>query len=300
MADIQMRFHRDMLTLSAPVRNLLVRQGVDLDRDEAFINLIEPDTVRDALRMELAAGAQCLVANTAAMSPARLAYQSMEDRGEELATAALAVANALRPQHAIVELEPTGLPFDPSSDASLKEHKGQYARSARWFEKGTFDAFLLNGFSRGEELKCALMGVSQVSARPIFASVLVDAEGIAARGETLEQLAALAREYGASVFGFETAEPPDAACALVRRAAAASDMPVLVQLKVAKTSGKRQPAAQGAPYGCADVLADAALRLREAGAQFLRATGDATPAFTGALAVTTSGADVLRSDIEAG
>ena len=44
----------------------------------------------------------------------------------------------------------------------------------------------------------------------------------------------------------------------------------------------------------ADALADAALKLRAAGAQFLRACGEATPAYTGALAVAAMGRDCLR------
>ena len=40
MADIQMRFHRDMRVLSAPVAAALARQGVYVDRDLEFINLI--------------------------------------------------------------------------------------------------------------------------------------------------------------------------------------------------------------------------------------------------------------------
>ena len=73
MADIQMRFHRDMLVLSAPVAAALARQGVYVDRDLEFINLIEPDSVHDALRMEKAAGAPALVLATRNMTPAQLA-----------------------------------------------------------------------------------------------------------------------------------------------------------------------------------------------------------------------------------
>ena len=42
----------------------------------------------------------------------------------------------------------------------------------------------------------------------------------------------------------------------------------------------------------ADAVVDAAVRLRASGVQFLRATGAATPAYTGALAATTAGLDV--------
>ena len=46
------------------------------------------------------------------------------------------------------------------------------------------------------------------------------------------------------------------------------------------------------PYYRPETMIDAALHLRAAGAQFLRATGNATPAYTGALAAAVMGADV--------
>lgn len=293
MADIQMRFHRDMLVLSAPVSSALARQGVDVDRDLEFMNLVEPDTVRDILRMEMAAGAPVLVAATRNMTPAQLACRAMEDRAFELSVAALAVASALRPQHILVELAPCGLPLDVSSKASLVENKDQFVQAARVFEKSAFDAYLLNDFSDIVALKCALMGLRQVSDRPVFASVTVDAQGNLARRGTLEEAVAVMCEFGASVAGFTTSVPLDAACVLTQTAAKATDLPLLVQLHVAKKDPKQGIATRENPYYCADTMVEAATRLRAEGAQFFRAVGDASPAYTGALAATLHGFDVI-------
>ena len=71
MPDIQMRFDKDMLVLSAPLRSVLARQGVDVDRDLEYMLLVEPEALRDTVRMEKIAGAQCLVAATEGIAPAR-------------------------------------------------------------------------------------------------------------------------------------------------------------------------------------------------------------------------------------
>ena len=89
MPDISLRFHKDMLVLSSPVAVVLARQGFDVEHDLEFANLVEPEAVRDALRLNKMAGAQCLVANTEGIAPARLAHRGMEDRGAELLDAAL-------------------------------------------------------------------------------------------------------------------------------------------------------------------------------------------------------------------
>lgn len=299
MPDIAMRFHRDMLVLSAPLGAQLARQGMNVENDLGYLILVEPEAVRDALRMEKVAGAQCLVAATEGIAPARLAHQGLMDRGPELAIAALRAIRPLRPQHLLAEVGPCGLPLDGSSKASLNENRAQYARAAHAFDGQELDALFLNGFVRADDLKCALMGVRQVTDAPVFASVTVDAEGLLPGGRVqLEDALAVMAEFGASVAGFETAAPLAAAERLARRAAAATDAPLLAQLYVGHRDPKQGVATDENPYYCADTMVEAATRLRAAGVQFLRATGDATPAYTGALAAATAGFDVVAPAAE--
>lgn len=229
MPDIALRFHKDMLVLSAPLAAVLARQGVDVARDLEYLNLIEPEAVRDALRLESIAGAQCLVAGTEGIAPARLAHHGMEDRLGDLARAALGIVESLKPQHVLAEVGPCGLPLDGSSAASLNENRSQYARAARAFEGAALDAFLLGGFASPVDLKCALMGMRQATDLPVFAAIDVDGEGRVADGRTtVEEAVALMGEFGASVAGITTGAPADRAAALVERACAATDLPVLV------------------------------------------------------------------------
>lgn len=293
MPDIALRFRKDMLVLSSPVEASLARQGVDVDRDLGFVTLIEPDSLHDAFRLELMAGAQCVVAATAGITPARMAQAGMEDRAADVAHAALSVVRDLKPQHALVEIGPCGLPLDPTSKASLNENRDQYARAARLFEDEPFDAFFLNGFRGTSDLLCALMGIRKVSDAPVLASVDVLPGGKLANGrDSLDDACRVMQEYGASVAGFATGAPIDDACAFARIAAASTDLPLLAQLVVAKRDPKQGGPTAENPYYCPDAVVDAALRLRAAGVQFLRAAGDASPAYTGAFAATVSGLDV--------
>lgn len=295
MPDITLRLHKDMLVLSAPLTAVLARQGVDVGRDLEYLNLVEPEAVVDALRLESLAGATCLVTTTEGIAPARLAHHGMEDRASEVAHAALDAVAELKPQHVLAEIGPCGLPLDGSSAASLNENRSQYARAARAFEGGTFDAYFLEGFTSAVDLKCALMGVRQVSDHPAFASVNVASNGLLADGRTtLEEAVAVMEEFGACVAGFTTGAPEDEAAALCERVVQATSLPVLVQLRVTSHAPRQGDATPENPYFCPDTLVSAAVRLRSAGAQFLRAVGDVTPAYTGALAATVDGLDVAR------
>ena len=173
MPDIELRFHKDMLVLSAPIDATLARQGFNAARDCQYLNLMEPDIVQEAMRLDLMAGAACLVTPTEDITRARLAHLNMASDAPQLARSVLQATAELKPQHIIVEIGPCGLPLDASSKASLNENRGQYADAARAFDGPAFDAFLLSGFTNLVDLKCALMGVAQVSSKPVFASVVL-------------------------------------------------------------------------------------------------------------------------------
>lgn len=294
MADISLRFHKDMLVCTTPAASSLARQGADVDHDIEMITLVEPESLEDAYRMEMATEAQCLVAETAHLLPAKLLHKRMEQRLSDLVKASMDLVVARKPQHVLVELGPTGLPLDPSSKTSLLEIRDQYVRSAHEFEKHTFDAYLLSGFSDMIDLQCALMGLRKASDRPVLACIDVLADGTVACGRgTLEDATEMMQEYGASVVGIRTSAGPQEAAKLVRRMAAVSNLPLMVQLVVAKHN-KRQmyPSAEN-PYYIPDTMFEAIPHLRSAGVQFIRAVGDATPAYTGALSVVLRGLDVI-------
>lgn len=299
MPDIQMRFHQDMLVLSGRQDAVLARQGVDVERDREFLNLVEPDTVRDALRLESVAGAQCLVTGTAGITRARLAHARLEDRAPELVAAALAVVNSLKPQHVLYEVGPCGLPLDPSSAPSLKQSRDQYAQAVRDLEGRAVDAVLLSGFEKPLDLQCALMGVRKVSDVPVFACVRAEraADGAAVpHSGTWGELAGMLEEYGASVVGFSTGAPAEMAAAVVAELRAACGLPIMVELEVGRRDARQQDATPENPYYCPDVMVGAAVRLRAAGAQFLRAGGACAPSYTGALVAATAGFDVVKSE----
>ena len=293
MPDIQMRFEKDMLVLSAPLEAVLAQRGFDMSRDMPYLLMMEPETIEDALRVAAMTGAQCLVAPTAGITEAQLAHARMRDEAPRLAAAAIAAVRERKPQHILAEIGPCGLPLDPGSKASLNENRAQYAQAARAFSGMQLDAFFLNGFTDVADLKCALMGVAQASDAPVFASVRA-ADGVLAGGlrdaPLADAFAAMA-DLGASVLGFETAEPPEAAVSYAREARAFG-LPVLAQLFACERAPKQGGPTASNPYYCADAMERAAVALYGAGVQFLRATGAATPAYTGALVATVTGLDV--------
>jgi 5-methyltetrahydrofolate--homocysteine methyltransferase len=299
MADIQLRFHRDVLALSSPIDATLASQGVDMSFGATMEAALDPEAVHDALKLQQVAGAPCLVAPTEGITRARLAHHRAADRDAEIAAAAKSAAAQFRPQHLICEIGPTGLPLDPTSKASLSANRDQYARAVEAIGPEGVDAFFLNGLASAADVRCALMGVRKLCATPVIASVDVDSEGRLAGREPIEEVVAIMQDLEADVAGFCTGEAPDIACAFARRAAAACDVPLLVQLDVKEAIRGRAPRAfertlEDNPYGDAARLGESVPALVAAGAQFLRATGNAMPAHTGVLAAASAGLVPVR------
>lgn len=298
MADIALRFFKDMLVVSSPVQEALRRQGIASARDQALTVVLEPETIEDVYRLETAAGPQCLTTPVTDFTPARLRALGMEDEGPQLARAALDAVRAFKPQHLLVEISPCGLPLDPSSKSSLVENRDQYARAAALFAEEEFDAFLLSGFTTIDDLKCALMGLRKASDAPVFASVDVTAAGELASGRgTLAEAVAVIADLGAAVAGFATLASPDKAAQLAAQAREAlaslgADLCLMATLVVAERASRQQGPTAENPYYAPDTMMAAAADLRAAGVQFLRAAGEATPAYTGVLAAAVTGLDV--------
>ena len=301
MADIKLRFHKDMLVLSAPLDYALARQGVSMSNDYEFTSLLEPEMAQDALRLEALAGAQCLVTATEGICSARLAHARMEHSASDIAAAAIASAQANSPQHIICEIGPCGLPLDPSSKGLLKQSQDQYEAAARAFGTEGFDALLLNGMRSTADMRCAIQGVRKVYDGPLFASLDIDKlDGVPLEEAVEAMLGEADTHVRTDVIGFRSAAAPDMLCDTVHTMANLTDAPILVQISVkAPTEAEKKRASLGGPiahnpYPLPDTLADTALALRKAGAQFLRACGEATPAYTGALCIATMGCDCIR------
>lgn len=300
MPDIQLRFHQDVLVLSAPPSLCLRRIGINDTRDQQLALLLEPETVEDAYQLEVAASPQGLCALTQDLSPIQLAKAGMDGEGEALASRALSIVHDFRPQHVIAPISPCGLPLDPWSAASLKENRSQYTRVAKVLKGQEFDAILLDSFQSVADLKCALMGVRTITDVPVIALVEVNGEGVLPDGRSrLAEACEVMADLQASVAGFATGAAPEKALALAREALGVCDLPLLVQLNVGKRDSSQFRPTPENPYYCADTMVDVALALQAAGVQFLRAGGDAAPAYTGALVAAVSDMAVRRSVVGA-
>lgn len=307
MPDIHLRLGKDMLVLSTPIDSALKKHGLNVEKDSLYMLLFEPEVIEEIYALEVNSGVQCLVAATSHITPINLANASMRTDAESLAKNALDMLDDLKPQHILVEIPPCGLPLDPSSKHSLLENRDTYSKIANYYSDVTFDAFFLNGFTNAADLNCALMGIKRMSDKPIFASVDVDGMGnlkrrLSASNETLEQAIEVMIEYGCDVVGVCTGACEKDLINLIDRIKSLTDKPILIQIDFAwQEDDGSDPGLESRSSSEAylnditgsvdpskiDTLVELADMLKDRGIQFLRAVGDVSPAYAGALVAAT-------------
>ena len=293
MPDIHLRLGRDMLVMSTPVDHTLKAQGFEGLEDKVYVCLCEPELIEDSFKFESIIGTPCFVAPTQEITNARLAQAKFQDRAPELAEHIYQATSCFNPQHIIAAVGPSGLPLDESSGPSLKQSKAQYQQAVKVLSEFPFDGIYFEGFSNPYDLQCALMGARAVYDGVLFVSFALDDKGLLSKKYALSDAVAMAEEYGANVVGIQTGAPLDELEALVADVREHCSVPLLVEIKVNEPNSSQLNATRENPYFYPDSFIELGLALQKWGVQFVRAVGNATPSYTGALVATLSGKDVL-------
>ena len=288
MADIQLRFNKDMLVLSTPFSVSLRAFGYEeSDRDYAII--CESEVVAESFKFEAMAHAPVFVLPTETITTARLMHSRFENQAALMAQNCFEAAEGFKPQHVLASIAPTGLPLDESSKTSMRQSFMQYQSAVRTLAEYPIDGILFGGFSNAFDAQCALMGARSLYDGPLFITFKIDAAKILQSGShSLEEAAAIAVDSGADVLGVVSGLSVEELCSAADILSVAG-RPMLFEIEVAHVDKRQAFASADNPYPRPDLMADAALELRKHGVQFLRAGGNASPAFTGSLAALLGG-----------
>ncbi len=295
MADIQLRFNKDMLVLSTPFTGVLESFGYDeADRDYAI--LCESEVVEESFKFEAMANTPVFVLPTETITNARLMHSRFEGRAGLMAENCYEAAVKFKPQHILAAIEPTGLPLDESSKSSMKQSFGQYQAAVRELSAYPIDGIMFSGFDNGFDAQCALMGARSVYDGPIFITFRLDDAGMLQSGShSLKDAALLAADSGADALGVVSGRDLEALCSIAD-SLAALERPLLFEIEVSRVDKRQAFPSSDNPYARTDFLVDAALELRKHGVQFFRAGGSATPAYTGSLVAILAGLDACPAN----
>ena len=298
MPDIALRFNKDMLVLSTPIDYQLKAQGFTNPGDREYVALCEPDLIEEVYKVEKIMDTPCLVTATEGITRARLAYSRFEKQADDMARIAYEVGSSFMPQHLIAAVGPTGLPFDVTMASSVKQSIQQYRDAALTLSQYPFDALYFSGFSVLGDAQCALKGAREVFEGPLFISLVTSSESDFSSDDALVEGVRACEQAGADVIGIVSAAKPEVLVHLASLVRKTTTKPVLCEVYINKKDARQFEPTDENPYPTPDELFSAACALQKVGVQFLRASGAATPAYTGALNAAVQGTDVVEQRID--
>jgi 5-methyltetrahydrofolate--homocysteine methyltransferase len=298
MADIQLRFNKDILVLDGAMGTML--QNADIPSDECgmLLNVLDPELIASIHEHYLQAGAQVLTTNSFGGTRAKLSEYGLEDRLVELNRASVRIAKSVKPQHVLGDVGPCGLVLEPLGTAHFDEVFDQYAEQIQALAAEEPDAILIETMADIADARCAVLAAKHVCDLPVFISCTFDTTGHMELSGTDPQTAAIILEAaGASAIGMNCGLGPAQLLPLLKQMARATSLPLIIQ----PNAGLPQIDDSGHTVfsGQADDFSISSYEFRKEGAQFIGSCCGSTPAFTAAIYATIGDTDVIPRDAPA-
>jgi homocysteine S-methyltransferase len=221
------------LVLDGATGTQLYERGVLYSACFEELNVSRPELVARVHEDYLRAGAQVVESNTFGANALRLEKHGISARVRELNAAGVRLARAAAGTQAYVvgAMGPSGYFFGEAGDAGaadLAKVRAVFLEQARALVDEGVDAILVETMRQTPELRVAVEAAVEASGGrvPVIASASLDESCRMAEGTDAEEVARLAREWGASVVGVNCSDGPMTVLAAVEKMVHAG-LPVL-------------------------------------------------------------------------
>jgi 5-methyltetrahydrofolate--homocysteine methyltransferase len=180
--------------------------GLDDGGAPELWNVEKADAVARILREYAQAGANLLTTNTFGGTTPRLLMHGLEDRLDELNTAAAQLARGVADEfdnvYVLGDFGPSGDLMEPMGILTPADARALFAAQAQALLAGGVDGFLIETMSDLSEIESAIQGVRSVAPDlPIFATMSFDTNLRTMMGVKPEDAVVALASYGADVVG---------------------------------------------------------------------------------------------------
>jgi len=213
----------------------LIARGLPAGVPGELWNLDKPELVEAVQCQYVEAGAHYVLTNTFSANAMTLGRHGLEDRLEEINTAAVEIARRATGGKALVvgDIGPTGALLEPLGDLTPQRAHEAFAAQARALAAAGVDAFIAETFDSSAELRIALSAAREASEAPLIASMKFSPEPSgnyhSMMGETPRELVAVAHELGCAVVGTNCGHGIATMVPLTAQIARLTRLPIIVQ-----------------------------------------------------------------------
>jgi methionine synthase / methylenetetrahydrofolate reductase(NADPH) len=214
-----------VLVVDGAMGSLLYERGVLYSTCFEELNASRPELVAKVHEDFVRAGAQVIETNTFGANALRLEKYGLSSRVHELNAAGVRIARAAAGTQAYVvgAIGPSGYFLGEAgrntAAGDLAKVKTVFLEQARALLEGNVDALVVETIRQTPELRAAVeAAVEAAEGRvPVIASASLDENGRMAEGTEAEEIARLAREWGASIVGVNCSDGPMGVLAAVTK-----------------------------------------------------------------------------------
>ena len=209
---------------------MLYSKGIYINRCFDELNLASPELVREVHRAYLDAGADLVETNTFGANHYKLEPHGLADRVADINRIGAELAREAAGDTAWVagSLGPLGVPLEPLGRTAFEEARECFRNQAEALAAGGVDVFVVETIRRLEEIREAILGIREVSDKPIIALISISDDEQTAFGDSPEKIVRALDEWGADVLGLNCSVGPQPMLRAVEKMSPHTSRPICV------------------------------------------------------------------------
>lgn len=220
-----------ILLCDGAMGTMLYQKGVFINRCFDELNISSADMVRDVHRAYIQAGVDVIETNTFGANQFKLLFHGFDSKIQEINYMGAKIAREAAGKETFVAgaIGPLGVPIEPIGKLAYEEAKDAFKQQVVPLLEGGVDLFMLETFSRLEELEQAIMAVRESCDLPIVAQMTITDDGNSPLGDTPETIVRKLAPYKVDVIGLNCSVGPQIMLESVRKMAELTRTPLSAQ-----------------------------------------------------------------------
>ena len=177
--ELAERIKKGLFLLDGAMGTQLMARGIEAGKCNEYLNIERPDVIFNIHSEYVNAGSDAIITNTFGANEYALRRHGLEDRADEINTAAVKTARraAGEGKYVLGDIGPSGEFLEPLGDVKPDELKNAFARQVKVLSEAGVDGFIIETMTAIDEMLIAIEAVKSVCELPVLASMSFDRAG---------------------------------------------------------------------------------------------------------------------------
>ncbi len=220
-----------VLLCDGAMGTMLYQKGIFINRCFDELNISAPDMVKDIHKAYIQAGVDIIETNTFGANQFKLLFHGFDSRIQEINYMGAKIAREAAGKETFVAgaIGPLGVPIEPIGKLAYEEAKDAFKQQVIPLLEGGVDLFMLETFSRLEELEQAILAVRECCDLPVIAQMTITDDGNSPLGDTPETIVRKLAPYKLEAIGLNCSVGPQIMLESIKKMAELTRTPLSAQ-----------------------------------------------------------------------